>query len=199
MMTVCKVKSGMLIGWEDLIHLDVIHPAFPAPVALFGGQCSPPPRCGTVSEVSQRPDIAQRLRAAFMSVFDELAIRTMLGPDMKIHLQDGYEPKRVLTACQTPVHLREGAEETLTAAIKSGAIVPVSELTEWISPAFFAAKARLGKARLVTDYTALNRFVTRPVHPFPSPVDVMRLIKPESKVFAKLDAYSGYFQILLEP
>jgi transposase InsO family protein len=118
---------------------------------------------------------------------------------MKIHLQDGYEPKRVLTARQTPVHLREGAEETLNAAIKSGVIVPVSEPTEWISPAFFVAKATPGKARLVTDYTALNRFVTRPVHPFPSPVDVMRLIKPESKVFAKLDAYSGYFQIPLEP
>jgi hypothetical protein len=149
--------------------------------------------------VDQRPDIAQRLSAAFKSVFDESAIRTMRGPKMKIHLQDGYEPKRVLTARQTPVHLREGAEETLNAAIKSGVIVPVSEPTEWISPAFFVAKATPGKARLVTDYTALNRFVTRPVHPFPSPVDVMRLIKPESKVFAKLDAYSGYFQIPLEP
>jgi hypothetical protein len=108
----------------------------------------------------------------------------MKGPKMKIHLQDGYEPKRVLTARQMPVHLREGAEETLNAAIKSGVIVPVSEPTEWISPAFFVAKATPGKARLVTDYTQLNRFVTRPVHPFPSPVDVMRLIKPESRVFA---------------
>jgi hypothetical protein len=200
--TVGIVKHGLIIGWEDLIRLGVIHPNFPEPLSEQCGpspQCGPPPRCGTVSAVEQRPDIAQRLSAAYRSVFDESAIRTMKGPKMKIHLQDGYEPKRVLTARQTPVHLREGAEETLNAAIKSGVIVPVSEPTEWISPAFFVAKATPGKARLVTDYTALNRFVTRPVHPFPSPVDVMRLIKPESKVFAKLDAYSGYFQIPLEP
>jgi hypothetical protein len=200
--TVGIVKHGLIIGWEDLIRLGVIHPNFPEPLNGQCGpsvQCGPPPRCGTVSAVEQRPDIAQRLSAAYRSVFDESAIRTMKGPKMKIHLQDGYEPKRVLTARQTPVHLREGAEETLNAAIKSGVIVPVSEPTEWISPAFFVAKATPGKARLVTDYTALNRFVTRPVHPFPSPVDVMRLIKPESKVFAKLDAYSGYFQIPLEP
>jgi hypothetical protein len=200
--TVGVVKHGLIIGWEDLIRLGVIHPTFPEPIAGQCGpssRCGPPPRCGTVSAVEQRPDIAQRLSAAFRSVFDESAIRTMKGPKMKIHLQDGYEPKRVLTARQTPVHLRDGAEETLNAAIKSGVIVPVSEPTEWISPAFFVAKATPGKARLVTDYTQLNRFVTRPVHPFPSPVDVMRLIKPESRVFAKLDAYSGYFQIPLEP
>jgi hypothetical protein len=200
--TVGIVKHGLIIGWEDLIRLGVIHPNFPEPLSGQCGpspHCGPSPRCGTVSAVEKRPDIAQRLSAAYRSVFDESAIRTMKGPKMKIHLQDGYEPKRVLTARQTPVHLREGAEETLNAAIKSGVIVPVSEPTEWISPAFFVAKATPGKARLVTDYTALNRFVTRPVHPFPSPVDVMRLIKPESKVFAKLDAYSGYFQIPLEP
>jgi hypothetical protein len=200
--TVGVVKHGLIIGWEDLIRLGIIHPTFPEPISGQCGpatQCGPPPRCGTVSTVEQRPDIAQRLSAAFRSVFDESAICTMRGPKMKIHLQDGYEAKRVLTARQTPVHLREGAEETLNAAIKSGVIVPVSEPTEWISPAFFIAKATPGKSRLVTDYTALNRYVTQPVHPFPSPVDVMRLIKPESKVFAKLDAYSGYFQIPLEP
>jgi hypothetical protein len=78
-----------------------------------------------------------------------------------------------------------------------------ADVLEWISLAFFrmTPRPRQARARLVTDYTALNRFVTTPglVHPFPLPVDVMRLIKPESKVFAKLDAYSGYFQIPLEP
>jgi hypothetical protein len=200
--TVGLVKSGMIIGWEDLIRLGVIHPAFPEPMGGQCGpssQCGPPPRCGTVSAVAQHPDIAQRLSAAFKSVFDESAIRTMIGPKMKIHLQDGYEPKRVLTARQTPVHLREGAEETLSAAIKSGVIVPVSEPTEWISPAFFVAKATPGKARLVTDYTALNRFVKRPVHPFPSPVDVMRLIKPESKVLPSWMRTAATFRFLWSP
>jgi hypothetical protein len=86
----------------------------------------------------------------------------------------------------------------LADTINSRVIVPVSEPTEWILPAFFVAKATPSKARLVTNYTALNKLITRPVHPSLSPVDVMRLIKPESKVFAKLDTYRGYFQIPLE-
>jgi hypothetical protein len=83
-------------------------------------------------------------------------------------------------------------------AIRSGVIVPVNQPTEWISPAFFVPKATPGKARLVTDYTWLNRFVDRPVHPFPSPLDVIKSIDSKSTIFAKLDATSGYFQVKLD-
>jgi hypothetical protein len=74
----------------------------------------------------------------------------------------------------------------------------VEEPTEWIAPAFFVKKSDPTKARMVTDFTALNRHVVRPVHPFPSPQDVIRSISSTSKVFAKLDATSGYFQIPLD-
>jgi hypothetical protein len=50
--TVGVVKHGLIIGWEDLIRLGVIHPTFPEPIAGHCGpssQCGPPPRCGTVS------------------------------------------------------------------------------------------------------------------------------------------------------
>jgi hypothetical protein len=194
---VCTNVEGVIIGWEDLIRLGIIAPNFPDPQVprRLCNRCQTP----TVAALSERPDMVSRLLASYKRVFDDSAIRTMKGPAMKIHLREGYVPKRVLTARQTPVHLRDGAEETLRATIESGVIVPVTEPTEWISPAFFVAKATPGKARLVTDYTQLNQYVTRPVHPFPSPIDVMRLIRPESRVFAKLDAYSGYFQIPLEP
>ena len=41
--------------------------------------------------------------------------------------------------------------------------------TKWISPAFFVPKPDGIQMRLVTDYTKLNKFVHRPIHPFPSP------------------------------
>jgi hypothetical protein len=50
--TVGVVKHGLIIGWEDLIRLGVIHPTFPEPIAGHCGpssQCGPPPRYGTVS------------------------------------------------------------------------------------------------------------------------------------------------------
>jgi len=52
--------------------------------------------------------------------------------------------------------------------------------------------------RLVTDYARLNLAVERPVHPFPSAQDIMRSVRPESKVFAKFDAVHGYFQVPLD-
>ena len=52
--------------------------------------------------------------------------------------------------------------------------------------------------RLVTDYTKLNKFVHRPIHPFPSTHDIMQSIPHGQKLFAKLDAVHGYFQLALD-
>ena len=52
--------------------------------------------------------------------------------------------------------------------------------------------------RLVTDYTQLNKYVKRPVHPFPSTRDILQAIPKEAKIFAKLDAVHGYFQLALD-
>ena len=51
---------------------------------------------------------------------------------------------------------------------------------------------------MVTDFTGLNKYVKRPIHPFPS-VDVIKNRIPASaKVFCKLDATKGYWQIDLD-
>ena len=47
----------------------------------------------------------------------------------------------------------------------------------------------------MTDFTGLNRRIRRPIHPFPSPHDIISGLDPKSKVFAKLDALSGYHQV----
>jgi hypothetical protein len=83
--------------------------------------------------------------------------------------------------------------------LDSGVIVPVppTENIGWVSPGFFVAKPN-EKVRLVTDLRAINQFVIRPFHPFPSPRDVVRNIKTDSKWFCKLDALQGYYQIPLD-
>ena len=52
--------------------------------------------------------------------------------------------------------------------------------------------------RLVTDYTKLNKYVKRPVHPFPATRDIIQSVPKGQKVFAKLDAVHGYFQLALD-
>jgi hypothetical protein len=143
-MVVCKGVDGVLIGWEDMIRLGIIAPFFAEPQepSRLCARC----QLRTVAALTDRPDMVRRLLASYKRAFDNLAIQTMKGQEKKIHLRKGYKPKRVLTECQMTVHLRDGAEEMLWAAIDSGIIVPFTEPTEWISPAFFMAKATPGKA-----------------------------------------------------
>jgi hypothetical protein len=55
-----------------------------------------------------------------------------------------------------------------------------------------------GGARLVCDFTGINRFVQRPVHPFPSPQQLLQCVGHKAKVFATFDAVQGYHQIPLD-
>ena len=51
---------------------------------------------------------------------------------------------------------------------------------------------------MVTDYTKLNHYVKRPVHPFPSVQDIVQSIPTGSQLFAEMDAIHGYFQLSVE-
>ena len=51
---------------------------------------------------------------------------------------------------------------------------------------------------LVTDYTKLNKFVKRPIHPFPSATEIMQSIPKDAKFFAKQDSVHGYFPMALD-
>jgi len=178
------ISNELLLGWKDLVTLTVIHNDFPRPLA-------------SIAMVSTTSGDPATLFSSYNDVFSTDTLRPMVGDKMKIHLTSEVKPSKVLTPRQIPLHLQASAEEELQKYLDSGVIVPVDQPTEWISPGFFVRKSD-GRARLVTDFTALNRYVKRPIHPFPSAQDIRRNIEARSRIFAKLDARSGYFQIPLE-
>jgi transposase InsO family protein len=178
------LSNEILIGWQDLVGLAVIHKGFPAQIKVVGA-------------TNDRPVNLSDLVELFDDVFQDGEIKPMKGKPMKIHLEGEVKPTRVLTARQIPVHLRESAAEIVKITLDSGVIVPVNEPTEWISPAFFVPKPK-GGARLVCDFTGINRFVRRPVHPFPSPQQLLQCVGHKAKVFATFDAVQGYHQIPLD-
>ena len=104
------------------------------------------------------------------------------------------KPKRFSYVKQTHLHLKSAANDVIQELLEKSIIVPVTEPTDWCSPAFFVGKAD-GRARLVTIFIYPNQFVKRPVHPFPSPRDILRTILPESKCFITFDCKHGYFQM----
>ena len=106
-------------------------------------------------------------------------------------------PYRVSAPRPISLRFQKPANSEIALYIKSGIIIPCDEPTDWCSPAFFVPKGDGKRVRLVTDYTRLNKFVVRRVHPFLSVSDIVQSIPASSTCFAKLDATHGYFQIPL--
>ena len=130
---------------------------------------------------------------------DELNPLPMKGDPMRISLKLNVIPKKVAGARQVPLRYEEGADAVVQDLMNNKVIVPVSITTDWCSPAFFVPKADMIRVRLVTDYTHLNKYVKRPVHPFPCTAKILQAIPSTATCFAKLDVVHEYFQLALEP
>ena len=151
------------------------------------------------------PGLMLRIKKKYESILkDSLSDKPMEGPPMKVHfkkeaLKKGIRPKKIYTASQTPLHLKPAADKALAEAIESKLIeeVPVNEPSEWCSRGFFVPKPN-GGARLVVDLSYLNSFIERPIHPFVAGTDLIKNLDPSSKVFCKLHAVLGYYQIPLD-
>ena len=141
-----------------------------------------------------------KLMKRFDTVFsDELSETPMKAPPMKIHLKDNAKPFRISTARQVPLRFKEESDKEVQSYIDKGVIVKVTEPTTWCAPGFFVPKPDgKSRVRMVTDFTGLNEFVQRPVHPFPSVGEIVQSVPSTAKFFAKLDGVHGYFQLALD-
>ena len=95
-----------------------------------------------------------------------------------------------------PLAMEESVKEELDRMVKIGAIVPVSEPTEWVSQ-MVAAKKKDGSVRICIDPRDLNKALKRPHHPMRTVEDVVSRM-PNATVFSTLDARSGFWQIKLD-
>ena len=184
--TFALIARGMdftcLIAWHDLQPLDIISNTFPARISA-----------------SASHDLASSIVNDFPSVFvEKLSKSPMNVPDMKIHLTDPYVPYRVSTARQVPLRFQTMAEQIVKDLIKAQVIEPESEPMEWCAPAFYVPKGDGLRVMLVTNYRKLNRYVRRPVHPFPSVREIVQAVPVGTKYFAKVDALHGYFQLAMD-
>ena len=93
---------------------------------------------------------------------------------------------------------QEPAEACIKELLAKKVITPCHTPTEWCSPAFFVVKPDGKNVRMVTDFTRLNSFVKRPVHPFACVSEILQTVPASAKFFAKMDAVNGYFQIALD-
>ena len=127
-------------------------------------------------------------------------LRPMKGPPMRIHLRKDViiKPTRCTIARKVPINFEDVSDKEVEALVNAGIIAPYDKPSRWISPAAFIIKPDNKSLRLITDFRGLNKYVNRPIHPFPTVKEVCSSIPNGTKYFMKLDAQKGYFQIPVE-
>ena len=200
--------DGIMLSWHDLVRIGSIPATFPFPdsqnsfhdawcKALTSGLLNDNGKMLSAEIQSAKEMILSNYADTLTDSLNGSVIKDAV---MKIDLVDNVEitPSYISSPRPVPLHHRESADKVIQKLIDSKVIQPVSWPTKWCSPAHFVPKAGTTEVRLVTDFTRLNRFVRRPVHPFQTGAEILRQISPTSKFFCKLDLVSGYHQIRLD-
>ena len=198
------LSEDMLISWHDLQRLDVISANFPnRPPSHIAPSCFQASdfHVNIPDEIDLDSEI-DKLKTEYADVFDCSKVTPISGDPVSVTMNrahPSYKPLRISNARRVPLHFEKEANKALSLFLESGVVekVPDDEVTEWCSPGFFVPKPN-GKVRLVVDYRSINKFIERPVHPFPSPRDVLKSINSKSNWFLKFDAAHGYYQVPLD-
>ena len=130
----------------------------------------------------------------FPKVFNGLG---KLSGDYTIQLRSDARPHAIFSPRHIPLPLRQQVVDELNCMEKAGVISKVSQPTPWCAGMVVVPKKN-GKVRICVDLKPLNQSVLREVHPLPK-VDETLARLSGAKIFSKLDANSGFWQIPLSP
>ena len=130
----------------------------------------------------------------FPQIFEGLG--TMPGV-FKIELRENTEPYRLCTPRSIPAGLREKAKQEINSMLALDVIEPIEKPTEWCSGLTIAPKTN-GAIRMCVDLTRLNKGVKRELYPLPKISDMLSQLS-QGRMFSKLDANSGFWQVVLDP
>ena len=120
-----------------------------------------------------------------------------LGEPYRIQLCPDAKPYALTTPRRVALPLLDKVREELQRMQDEGIISKVEESTEWCAGMVVVPKSN-GTVRICVDLTKLNKSVKREYFLMPS-VDETLAKMTGAKVFSKLDANSGFWQIKLHP
>ena len=118
-----------------------------------------------------------------------------LKGEYTIRLKDDAKPFCLYTPRRVPLPLMKKVEQEIAALAKSGVIEPIDEPTDWCAPMVVVPKPN-GNLRLCVDLTKLNEGVRRELYVMKKVEETLGSIS-SGTVFSKLDANSGFHQVLL--
>lgn len=134
-----------------------------------------------------------KIEDKFQGLYKELG---RLPEVFRIRLKSDAVPHSIPVPRKLPLGLREATERELKRMESMGVIERVEEYREWCAGMVVAPKSS-GGVRICVDLTALNRSVKRENYPLPRVEETLALLEG-SRVYSKMDANSGFWQIKLE-
>ena len=147
-----------------------------------------------LDETSNTPLTAAIIHEKYPKLFCGLG---NLGEDYQIKLKEDAVPFALFTPRRVPLPLREKVSAELDRMETMGVISKVDVPTPWCAGMVVAPK-KSGSVRICVDLKPLNLSVLREVHPLPKVDDILAQLTG-AKLFSKLDANSGFWQIPLAP
>ena len=134
------------------------------------------------------PDVRKQFPAVFKGLRN-------LGEEFTIQLRPDAKPHALFSPRHIALPLRPKVEQELARMESMGVISKVDQPTPWCAGMVVVPK-KSGNVRICVDLKPLNQSVLREVHPLPT-VDETLAKLTGARVFSKLDANSGFWQIPL--
>ena len=148
---------------------------------------------GMLSRLYAISDLKTAIIEKFPSLFSGLGC---FKERYEIKLKDGAVPHCLFTPRHVPIPLRQEVLQELQRMEKSGVISRVDQPTHWCSGMVVVPKKKQGTLRICVDLKPLNESVLREILPLPKVEDLLAQMS-DAKVFSKLDANAGFWQIPL--
>ena len=138
-------------------------------------------------------DSTQQVRLAFPKLFTGLG---KFPGQYTIQLKDNARPFSIAAPRRVAVPRLPAVKEELERMERLGVVSKVDQPTEWCAGMVVVPKSR-SKVRICADFVQLNASVKRERHMLPAVDHILAQIAENAAVFSKLDANSGFWQIIL--
>lgn len=198
LLKVCGVSKATLI-YNDRTFLDdaYIVEGLSTPIlgrkAIVQLNILQPPAMGNFSvQIVETEKSSGKLIEKFPDLFREIG---EFKGEINIRIKNDAIPFVQTVPRRVPIPLLPKLKAEIERLIDLGIIERMDDVTEWVSPIVVVPKQN-DEIRLCVDYTQLNKAVLRPYYPMPNIEHSLASIK-DSKIFSKIDANKGFYQIKL--
>lgn len=137
-------------------------------------------------------EVKEDICKKFHSVFHGIG---RITTEYHIRIKENATPYAVSAPRRLPLPLRDKVKIELKRMVQENIIQPIEVATEWCAP-IVAVLKKNGSVRICVDFTELNKYIVRERLVLPS-VDETLAQMAGAKLFSKLDANSGFWQVPL--